>query len=398
MIQTLRARRENWWNEARALLDAAEVETRDLSAAEDTKYKALMHDIDTIDARIKDLADQEQRTADSDAAFRTLLDEPATGPGGKGKRSWVPSLHEFREMQHEQRAIGTTGAFIPQGAANVFFDMLRNRTAVLAAGPTILKVDHAGSIKVPSITSAVTVSALAENSAITPADPGLGSITLDPKKLAALTLIAREALEDSNPDLQGVVGNSLIRDLAVELDRQMITGDGTGNNMRGLRNVAGVTAGPTTGTNGASLSGAPGFGFLADTLAAYEAANADPSTAAFFMHARTWASVRKLVDSQNRPIVSTDPTQGVRNTLWGIPVRITNNLSVAETQGTSTDCSSIILADMSQIVVAQSRDVELVYSADYAFNTDQIAARVTARFDIGVPQPKAVVLTTGVRP
>jgi HK97 family phage major capsid protein len=95
----------------------------------------------------------------------------------------------------------------------------------------------------------------------------------------------REAVEDSNPDLRNIVANSLIKDTGVELDRQFVVGDGTGQNMRGLLNISGVTAGPSTGTNGGSLSASgTGFGFLADTLAAYDSTNADPDRAAWIMH------------------------------------------------------------------------------------------------------------------
>lgn len=138
-------------------------------------------------------------------------------------------------------------------------------------------------------------------------------------------------------------------------------------------------------------------GINAAVTAAPSAANADPDRGAWIMHSRTWSSVRKLVDSQNRPIVSIDPTSAVRPTFWDKPVFISNNIPVNQTVGTSTDCSSIILADMSQVVVAISRDVELMVSLDYAFAADQVALRVTARMDIGLPQPAAVVVTTGVR-
>jgi HK97 family phage major capsid protein len=83
--------------------------------------------------------------------------------------------------------------------------------------------------------------------------------------------------------------------------------------------------------------------------------------------------------------------------IWGKPVFISNSVPITQTVGTSTDCSTILLADMSRVVVGQSRAVELMMSVDYAFNTDQVALRVTARYDIGLPQPAAVVKTVGVR-
>lgn len=398
--------------ERRSLISRAESEQRvddQLTPAEDAEFRQLTEQMQQLDAEIRsyderiaelgDAAEQRDNTEGAQALRRAAAGGQLPGGGQSEARTWLPGIAEYRQMQYEQRAVGTTGAFIPVGYSGTYFDLLRKRTAVLAAGPIQIPVDHAGSIVVPKVTSSVTIGGYAENTAITPADPGIGSITLDPKKFGAMTLVAREAMEDSAPQLRQVVANSLIRDTAVELDRQLVTGDGTGQNLRGLRNLSGATAGPTTTPNGVSMAAAGlGFGLLADTLAAYDAANADPDRAAWIMHSRTWASVRKLVDSQNRPLVSVDPTESVNPTLWGKPVFISNSLSIAETVGTSTDCSTLILADMSQVVVAVARQIELMISTDYAFNADQVAIRATVRYDIGVPQPTGVVLTPGVRP
>lgn len=316
------------------------------------------------------------------------------GAGGWGaSRGWLPSLAEYRQMQVDNRAVGTTGAMIPVGYHGSYFDQLRKRTAVLAAGPVLIPMEEQGSLKVPAVTGSVTVGGIAEAGEISASDPTLSTITLDPKKFAAMTLVNREAVEDSNPNLREVVSNSLIRDMAVALDAQLVTGSGSGQNLTGLRNIASTTAGPSTGTDGAALS----FDHLADTLGAYDGANLDPDRAAWIMHSRTWSSVRKLVDDQSRPLVSVDPTSDVRVTLWGKPVYISNSLSVAETVGSSSDCSTILLCDMSQIVVGVSRAIEVVMSEHYAFANDQIAIRVTARYDIGAPQPTAIVKTVGIR-
>lgn len=397
----IREERDRRLAEAHSLLDRAEKFQRALSANEKRAYDELVQQADDANAWIKQLEDSDKRERDIDEAMRKLMSQPRQDglldrPDSEGlwSRSWLPGMSEFRDLRAEQRAVGTSGAFIPVQYASTWFDALRKRVTVLDAGPLIVPVQHAGSVKVPRVTSSVTVSALAENAAITPADPALSDVTLDPKKFAAMTLVAREALEDSSPELRSVVADCLLRDVGVELDRQLIVGDGTGQNMRGLRNIAGVTTGASTGANGASLT----FAHLADTLAAAEAANTDPDRLVWFMSSRTWGSVRKLVDSQNRPIVSVNPVDGIARTLWGKPVAVSNNLPVNETKGTSTDCSAIILADMSQVVVAQAREVELSISEDYAFNADQVAVRVTCRYDIGVPQPTALTITDGIRP
>lgn len=390
-LAALTATRGSTFDQAKRLLDNAANSTRELTANERIEYERLLGQLDDIDAQVRDLKENAARHDQSATTVREFLAHEPERP--TIDRCWLPSIAEYRELQTDQRAIGTTGAFIPQGHADTFFDQLRKRTSVLAAGPVRLDVERAGSLKVPAVTASVTVGATAEAGAITPSDPTLASITLDPKKFAALTLVNSEAIEDSNPALREVVAKSLIADLAVELDKQLITGSGSGDNLTGLRNIASVTAGPSMGVNGSSLT----LDNLADTIAAAEAANLDPDRLAWFMHSRTWGAVRKLKDSQNRPIVAIDPTLGVKPSIFGKPVHLSNNLSIAETQGSNSDCSTMLLVDMSQIVVGVSRDIEVVISTDYAFNTDQVAIRATCRYDIGAPQPTAIVKVTGVR-
>lgn len=307
--------------------------------------------------------------------------------------TWLPSLHEYRQMQNEQRAVGTSGAFVPVSYGQQFFEHLRRKTSVLAAGPVIIPIEHAGSLKIPTTTSGVTVIGTVEGGTITDSDPTLVNVTLDPKKYSALTKVNSETVDDSNPQVRDLVANILISDIAVELDRQLITGSGTGNDLTGLRNISSPTDGPSTGAAGTALT----FDILADTVAAAETANLDPDNLAWFMHSRTWGSVRKLKDTATRPIVAADPTVGVPKALFGRPVFTSNNLSITETVGGNSDCSTILLVDMSRIVVGVSRQIEVQMSTDYAFATDQVAVRATCRYDIAATHSAAIVRTVGVR-
>jgi hypothetical protein len=54
---------------------------------------------------------------------------------------------------------------------------------------------------------------------------------------------------------------------------------------------------------------------------------------------------------------------------------ITANMPSAQTAGTSTDCSTVILADMSQLVVGKRQDRQIQISQDYACTADQTAIR-----------------------
>lgn len=401
MTQMLVEKRETIWNEAKAILDRADAGKRGLSPIEEKRYEVLTAQLADLRDNIESRKAEDATNAQAQSALRALGSQPVdprSGFSGGTEKRWLPSLAEFRELQVEQRAVGTSGAFIPVDYSNRWFDQIRTRVGVLDAGPTILPVEHAGSVKVPLVNASVTVAGVAEGGTITASDPGLSNITLDPKKFAAYTVVDREAVEDSNPALMTIVENSLIKDFAVKLDQEFVAGDGTGQNLLGLLGISGFTAGPSTGANGTSLTGSAGLDFLFDTVGAYEAANNDPDKAAWLMNSRTFASIRKLKDSQGRPIINVDMAAGAPKTLCGHRVFITNNISSTLTVGTSTDTSSLLLVDFSQIVVAVSRQVELMMSTDVAFQSDQVALRVTGRFDIGAPQPTAIVKTVGLRP
>jgi HK97 family phage major capsid protein len=200
-------------------------------------------------------------------------------------------------------------------------------------------------------------------------------------------------MTDSNPAIRTVVTEDHLKSVALFLDNQFLAGAGTGQNMRGIRNFAGIST-TSMGTNGASLT----LDALADAAGRLEGNNGNLDTAVFFMSGRSWASIRKLKDTATRYQISPDPTKAGERSLFGVKVLISNQISNAETVGTSTDCSWIALADTSQIVVGQRQDLTVKYDESVYFASDQTAIRTTSRWDIGLLDPKGIELVTGVRP
>lgn len=381
----------------RAVIDDADRAGRELSAADNFTIDKAFADVADLDKRIAQCRKgiEDERIADE---ARAAL--PGGGPtiGGScepriSNDLWLPSRRQYHQLI-EQRAVSSSGnPFLPAGQANTFYDRLRAAAVVLRAGPQILPVEDT-TLRVPGLSASVTVSAIGENTAITPSDPTFTSVTLTPRKLAALTLAANEALDDSNPGLREIVANDLVRQTATTLDLQFLEGSGTAPNMRGFRNMSGTTQATVGGANG----GTPTLDDFATAVQNLETANANLERAAWFMSGRTWGTVRKIKDTQSRYQLSPDPGADASKSLFGVPVYLSSQIPTTETVGTSTDTSHVILADMSQIVVGQRKQVEVALSSDYAFNADQTAIRVLGRFDIGVLNAAAVYVMLGVRP
>jgi HK97 family phage major capsid protein len=117
-----------------------------------------------------------------------------------------------------------------------------------------------------------------------------------------------------------------------------------------------------------------------------------------FMHPRTWNTLRKLQDGQQRYQLQPDPTAEARRSLFGVPVFLSSQISITETVGGSSDCSYIIVADMSRVVVVERSSIVVLYDPYSLSATDQVAVNTISRWGFGVLDDEAVEIIAGVRP
>jgi HK97 family phage major capsid protein len=161
--------------------------------------------------------------------------------------------------------------------------------------------------------------------------------------------------------------------------------------MTGLTAMAGTTA-QSLGTNGAI----PTFDDFADAITTLEAANVRREDVVAYMAQRTWSTFRQIKDADGRDLTNTVPTADAPASLFGVPVWATTNIPIDQTQGTDTASSTIVLLDRSQVVVGRRKQVEIAYSEHFAFDADQTAIRLVARYDIQAINPAAIVKIIGV--
>jgi HK97 family phage major capsid protein len=373
-----------------------EADNRMSNAEKRERVERIDRDVTRLEAEARDAVERGEREAEvRSLAERTGLASALTPGGGSALpgdredewRALMPSRDEYRTATS-----GSAAAVIPVPTLNKVFDFLRHKSVFLSAGPRVLNMDSM-TLGVPRISASTTAAMTAEGAVIGASDPTLATVTLTARKAAVLSKATNEALEDSDPSLLQLMAEDHFKEVARLLDAQFLAGNGTAPNMRGLRNFTGVGV-TSLGTNGASLA----LDNLADAVGRLEQNNGDLGGAAWFMSGRSWASIRKAKDSQQRYQVSPDPTKDGERKLFGIPVHVSNQISNAETVGTSNDCSWISLVDMGQVVVGRRREIQVVYSADAYYDTDSTGIRTTSRWDIAPLDPKGVELITGVRP
>lgn len=288
------------------------------------------------------------------------------------------------------------GYLVPVEHSNRLIEMLRSRTAVRAAGATVIPMGS-DTLQIPSQTGGATAYWVAENAQITASDQTWGQVQLQAKKLAALTKLSAELFEDSDPQVEALVMADLARVLALEEDLKYLRGDGAGNTPTGLESISGVNVDSTTlGANGA----APTFDNLVNMLYNLDADNVPAEGRAWIVHPRTVNSLRKVKDSQNKYLWADPGAPGDPPTLWGYPVFTSTSVPINETKGTSSDCSTIYLGAWPEFVIGQRKALELRASdaAGNAFEYDQVFIRAIMRVDCNVRHAGSFEALKGVRP
>jgi len=120
------------------------------------------------------------------------------------------------------------------------------------------------------------------------------------------------------------------------------------------------------------------------------------------MHPRTWRTLLKLKEtsSANKALLQAEQGGAVaaaQFSLYGLPVYLSSQLSITETQGASgAVASSAYVVDTSQCIVVIRQDVRVERDSSRLFNSDQSEVRAIMRADFVVANPAAVVRIVGV--
>jgi HK97 family phage major capsid protein len=352
----------------------------------------LNRDISAAEAEARTYVEEGEREAE----FRALA-------ANAGALMAVPNRHENRDgawLAHEVRQVLGTGglgaATTPPEHANFWFDRMAPASAFLASGVNVLRTDK-DSLVVPRLLADPVATWTAEGAEIVAGDPSGDSVTATPRKIATRTEVSNEVLADSEPKALAIVEKSLLRSVALAFDLGAFEGTGTSNQIQGLKNTPGIGA-ISLGANGAALTDLDAF---ADALGLLSEANAEGR--AIVMHPRTWRGLTKVKEdgTSTRPLLSeaaTSPSGAMERRLYGVPVYLTSALSVTETQGTSTDCSSIYVYDPTQLFAVLRKEAEVAIDPYSLFSKDMSQVRVISRADIVVANAAAVVRIAGVKP
>lgn len=342
--------------------------------------------------RISDLEQKSQERMD--ALDSALQDIGASGGAKRGSNvDYERGLVEFAENVKALVEGSGSGAIVvpPEFSASIF-DRLAAQSVGLRSGFRVIET-ASDELHLPKVTSDVTAAFVAEAGAIGESDPGLDEEVATPRKLAALTTMSTELVMDSNPAVTAIVRDNMARAIALALDLAFYEGNGVAPNPTGLRNVTGIQ----TLAHNAALTDLDPF---ADAIGMLAEENAEAS--AIVMHPRDWRTLMKLkqgaanTGGENVPLLTAENVGGeIRRTIFGVPVYLSSQL--ATDGGVGTNESTIYVYQADQVVAVRREDLRVETNPYSLFANDQIQLRSISRWDIVVPQPKAVLTITGVQ-
>jgi HK97 family phage major capsid protein len=385
-----------------ALDDRAEREGRDLSGTEQDEF-------DQAYAAIQPLLLEYRSHQRGDVELAAEGFQP---DGTRALRGGVNVRPDFNEggsrhtragdwLAREVRALvgsGVTGggAFTPADAPSTFFDLLAAKSVALRSGIRRIMTDR-DTVIVPRLSADAATGWVSEAATISEASPTADQVTAVPRKLAGLIQLSNELIADADPNILEVAGQSIVRSIGLKLDNGIYEGSGSPPQITGLKNVAGINT-VSMGTNGLTPVNLDAY---ADAIATLESFNSEASV--IVMHPRSWQTLIKIkeITGSVKPLLQESAgagTAGIQRSLYGVPVLLSSQFSITETQGTSTDCSSAYVYEASQLVLVARQQASVRLDQSRLFNSDQSELRCTARFDLVVPNVKAVVRILGIRP
>lgn len=327
---------------------------------------------------------------------------PPEPKGGEVKGADVAlftGIMSVKGYETERKAMSNAGAgaaLVPEEYRGAVWAHLTAEAQALQSGMTVIETTR-DTLHIPRSTADATAAWTNEAAAITASDPTYSEVVATPRKLAALVTLSNEIIADGDPLVLREVQTSLLRTMALKMDSGIFEGSGTAPEIRGLKNVTGIQT-VSMGVNGSAMVSLDPF---ADALGALAEKNATGS--AIVMHPRTWKALTKIkeVSGSTKPLLQEEaggPTVGVRRSIYGVPVYLSSQLSIAEVQGTSSNASSAYVYEARQGIVVRRSEIRVELDRSRLFNTDQSEIRAIARVDFVVPNPDAVVRIAGIIP
>jgi HK97 family phage major capsid protein len=256
-----------------------------------------------------------------------------------------------------------------------FIDLLRANSVVYGMGARLL-TGLTGNAAIPRLKAGSTFGWVAENAALTAADPQIDQVTLAPKHGGSLVEYSRNMLLQSSPDIESMLRMDFAANIAAGIDQAAIQG-GAANGPVGILATSGI-GDVALGANG----GAPTWSAVLGLIEAVQGANGPTSKAGFITTAKAARKMRSTVR-----VASTDSRMIMEEaaSLAGFPLAVSTNVPSNLVKGTSgATCSALIFGDLSELLIGLWSELDILVNPfeSTAYSKGNVQIRAMASLDI----------------
>lgn len=354
-IQALREKKAELAKQARNLHD----QSGESWTAENTaKFDGLMDEVNRVDASI---AREEQ-------LMKLAGDKAIENLGGREYDGKAPAPSAFnaylRKGEFQNTMSTTTGS---EGGFSVQTDVASSLVEALKAyggmrqAARVLVTEKGNPMNFPTTNGTAEVGELiGENTTATAADPVFGSTSLNVFKYSSkIIAVPIELLQDSAVDVEALVRARLSERIGRITNQHFTTGTGSGQ-PNGVVTAAGLGKAGTTGQTTSVI-----YDDLVDLQHSVDAAYRAGGKGKFMMNDLSLRNIRKIKDSQNRPLFvpgyDAGPA-GAPDQLLGSDIIINNDVAVM-----AANAKSILFGDFSYYVIRDALDIQLFRFTDSAY-------------------------------
>ena len=358
------------WEEAKALLDNAAAEKRDLTAEESQKFDRINADLDERAAAIETIRKAEEREAKAAAAASDF----AVAETSKSDYDYVRSLAKGEIRSHNFETRGTltpsnAAGVVPQSFVSRVYDLAREIGPMLDVSE-VFNTQSGEDLKIPTLTAYGTAGYEAPGAEIDESEPTFSSITLGAKKYAFLVPVARELIEDGGVDVAEVLARAAGNSIGVAVNQALTTGAGGSGAPTGIVTAAG------TGVSGTIAGGLFTANQLIDLVYSVDGAVRRLQGTGWLMAPSAIRNARKLTDTTGQYLFQPSLQAGQPDTLLGF--RVNENPGMAAVGSAS---ASVGFGYLPSYKVRVAGGLRVDRSDDYKFANDLAVFRFLIRVD-----------------
>lgn len=286
------------------------------------------------------------------------------------KRLSVSDGQETRDLSSITGAAG--GYMVPTEYVSSIEQAMKAFSGVLEAGPTILSTTTGADLQYPTVNDTTNKGEQVEESQISgSADPAFALVTFKAYLYSSKwVLVPIQLLQDAAFSVESLLTNLLGERLGRIQNERLTTGDGA-NKPFGIVNSSSLGKQVASGT-------AITFEELIDLQHSVDPAYR--KGAKFMFNDATFAAVRKLKDSDGRPIWFPAAISGISgappSTLLGDPYVINTDMA-----SMASGAKSVLYGQMSKYHVRRVREITLIRAVERWIDKGQVGFMAFARWD-----------------